>query len=124
MLFDTGSHTSSTSAKVVSRLELRPVRREQLGVKAFGSVKAAYRMRDIVEVTLYSLSSNNCVKIECFVVEDIANISNCHAALAKKMYPHLHNIWFSDVCRSGDALSVDVLVGSHSLWECQKGEIR
>ena len=104
VLFDTGSHRFFISAKVVSKLGLRPVRSEQLGIKPFGSVNAEYRMRDIVEASLYSLSGNNCVKIECFVVEDIANISNCHAEIAKKKYSHLHNIWFSDVCRSVDAL--------------------
>ena len=117
VLFDTGSHRSFISAKVVSKLGLRPVRSEQLGTKPFGSVNAECRMRDIVEVSLYSLSGNNCVKIECVVVEDIANISNCRAEIAKKKYPHLHNIWFSDVSRSVDALCVDVLIGSDSLWE-------
>ena len=124
VLFDTGSHRSFISAKVVSKLGLRPVRSEQLGIKPFGSVNAEYRMRDIVEVSLYSLSGNNCLKIECVVVEDIANISNCHAEIAKKKYPHLHNIWFSDVCRSVDALCVDVLIGSDWLWEFHQGETR
>ena len=124
VLFDTGSHRSFISAKVVSKLGLRPVRSEHLGIKPFGSVNAEYRMRDIVAVSLYSLSGNNCVKIECIVVEDIAKISNCHAEIAKKKYPHLHNIWFSDVCRSDYALCVDVLIGSDSLWVFHQGETR
>ena len=124
VLFDTGSHRSFISAKVVSRLGLRLVRSEKLGIKPFGSVKAEYRMRDIVEILLYSLSGDKCVKVECFVVEDIANISNCHEEIAKKKYPHLNEIWFSDVCRTEDTLCVDVLIGSDSLWEFQEGETR
>ena len=124
VLFDTGSHRSFISAKVVSRLGLRPVRSEKLGIKPFGSVEAEYRMRDIVEILLYSLSGDKCVQVECFVVEDIANISNCHAEIAKKKYPHLNEIWFSDVCRTEDTLCVDVLIGSDSLWEFQEGETR
>ena len=124
VLFDTGSHRSFISAKVVSRLGLRPVRSEKLGIKPFGSVEAEYRMRDIVEILLYSLSGDKCVKVECFVVEDISNISNCHAEIAKKKYPHLNEIWFSDICRTEDTLCVDVLIGSDSLWEFQEGETR
>ena len=94
VLYDTGSHRSFISAKVVSKLGLRPVRSDQLGIKPFGNVNTEYRTRGIVEVSLYSLSGNNCVKTESFEIEDVANISNCHAEIAKKMYPHLHNMVF------------------------------
>ena len=69
-----------------------------------GSVNAEYRIRDILEVALDSLSGHNCVKIECIIVGDIANMSNYHADTAKKIYSHHHSIWFSDVCRSNNAL--------------------
>ena len=43
-LFDTGSHKSFITAKAVGKLELRPVRRQCLGIRAFGSKEANVAM--------------------------------------------------------------------------------
>ncbi len=40
----------------------------------------------------------------------------------KKSYPHLCDIWFSDVSRDAEELEVEVLVGSDYLWNFQEGE--
>ena len=51
------------------------------------------------------------IAIECFVVDNISNISNVLPEVVRKSYPHLHKIWFSDVCRL-ETLTVKILVGS------------
>ena len=124
VLFDTGSHKSFISAKAVSKLNLRPVRSERLGILPFGSREAEFSMREIVQVSLHSLSGEKSVNLECYVVDDIADISNSHVEIAKKHYPHLHEIWFSDVSRSEDTLCVDILIGSDALWEFHEGETK
>ena len=48
VLFDTASHRSFITVKAVSKLRLRPVRKEQLGIKALGSNESNVVMRDAV----------------------------------------------------------------------------
>ena len=52
---------------------------------------------------------------------DISHISNEHVEVVKNDFPHLCDLWFSDVCQSKDELEIDVLIGVDYLWEFQKG---
>ena len=52
---------------------------------------------------------------------DISHISNEHVEVVKNDFPHLRDLWFSDVCQSKDELEIDVLIGADYLWEFQKG---
>ena len=122
VLFDTGSHKSFITAKAVGKLGLRPVRKQCLGIRAFGSKETNVAMRDVVEISLSSSQGKNGIVIEAFVVNDISDIPNVHVEIVKKKFSHLANLWFSDVCRSSDILEVDCLIGSDSLWQFQEGE--
>jgi len=124
VLFDTGSHKSFISAEVVSRIGLRPVRKEELGIVAFGSTDAEVKTRDVVEVCLVPRTGKKKVTLQCFVVDEISSISNVHPEVVRKNYPHLHDIWFSDICRHKERLQVDILIGSDNLWNFQESEIR
>lgn len=62
-------------------------------------------------------------KIEAFAVERISSIKNEHVESRKKEYSHLKEIWFSDVCKDGERLEVDILIGSDYLWCFQGGSI-
>ena len=123
VLFDTGSHKSFITAEAVCKLGLRPVRREELGIKVFGSKEAVSEMRDVVESSLSALNDRSGVKIEAFVVKDISSIPNVHIDRVKKNFLHLSNVWFADVCRDDEMLEVDCLVGSDWLWSFQEGEV-
>ena len=122
VLFDSGSHKSFVTAKAVDRLGLRPVRKERLGIKAFGRNDAEVEMREVVQFSLGSMQGEKKVKIEAFVVNDIASIPNVHVERVKKKYPHLVNVYFSDVSRC-DTLEVGCLVGSDYIWAFQEGEV-
>ena len=122
VLFDTGSHQSFITAKAVGRIGLRPTRSESLGIQAFGKSEADVKMRDIVEFSLVPLQGGKPVRLECFVVDEIASIPNEHVELIKGNYHHLHKIFFSDVCRNEETLQVDILIGSNFVWEFQQGE--
>ena len=39
------------------------------------------------------------VVIEVCAVEEISKVGNIHVERVKKGYPHLENIYFSDVCK-------------------------
>ena len=57
-----------------------------------------------------------------FAVDDITSIANIHVEDVKKLYPHLHMIYFSDVSRFEDQLSIQILIGSDFQWEFMEGE--
>eukprot|EP00794_Sanderia_malayensis_P012188 gene12188-biopygen9724 len=123
VLFDSGSHKSFIWAKAVDRLGLRPMRRESLSVRAFGSGETDVKMRDVVKIALAPLGQGKSVSVECFVVDDISCIANEHLEVVKKDFSHLNKIWFSDVSRNEEVLTVDVLIGADELWSFQDGEI-
>ena len=52
---------------------------------------------------------------------DISRIQNEHIEVVKHNFPHLQDIWFSDVCRKGEDLEIDVLIGADYLWSFQAG---
>ena len=122
VLFDIGSHKSFITAKAVGRLRLRPVRSEQLGIKAFGSKEAHVALRDVVQISLSPCNGGESVKIEAFVVKDIADIPNVHIEVVQKKFAHLTKLSFSDICKSKNSLEVDCLIGSDWLWQFQLGE--
>ena len=122
VLFDSGSHRSFISAKAVENLGLRPVRRENLSIKAFGCRETDDSMRDVVEFCLLPLMGEKRVKVSCYVVDNITSIANIHVEKVKKLYPHLHMIYFSDVSRFEDKLNIQILIGSDFQWEFMEGE--
>ena len=122
VLFDSGSHRSFISAKAVENLGLRPVRRENLSIKAFGCRETDDSMRDVVEFYLLPLMGEKRVKVSCYVVDNITSIANIHVEKVKKLYPHLHMIYFSDVSRFEDKLNIQILIGSDFQWEFMEGE--
>ena len=121
VLFDTGSHKTFITEKAVCENELRPVRKEILGIKAFGSREADVAERDVVELSLSPLNGGKNVFIEAFVVKDISSIPNIHVESVKHDYEHLKHVWFSDYCRKQDRLEIDCLIGSDWIWSFQEG---
>ena len=61
--------------------------------------------------------------LEAFVVPKISEIQNNRLDLVKYEYPHLRDLWLSDVCRSGDSPEIDVLIGADNLWTFQSGNV-
>ena len=123
ILFDTGSHRSFVTKGIVQHLGLKPIKRERLGIKTFGSQKVDDRMREIVELELKSVKDGKTVNICAYVVDDISSIHNEHVEILKKDYDHLANLWFSDVCKFQEVLEVDILVGIDWFWSIQDGNI-
>lgn len=51
----------------------------------------------------------------------ISRVKNEHLELVRENYPHLANIWLSDVFRHKEQLEIDVLIGADYLWSFQSG---
>ena len=67
------------------------------------------------------LKSDRALRLEADVVPEISNICNKCIEVAKNDFPHLRDLWFSDVCQTKEELVIDLLIGSDYLWEFQKG---
>ena len=124
VLYDSGSQKTFISAKAVTKLALKPLREESLGIKTFGQSEPEIRKRNVYELTLEPLKNNGkFVTVKTFLVDEICTISNIHVEEVRRNYEHLHNIYFSDISRSEDLLEIDILVGSNYLWCFQEGDI-
>ena len=56
-------------------------------------------------------------------VPTAAKFQNVHAEIVKSNYEHLKDLEFSDITEK-DTLESHMLIGAHSLWQFQRGEIR
>lgn len=124
MLFDTGSPRSFISAEDVVRKGLQLVRKEKLGISAFGSMGVEVKVRDVIELTLIGMRGKKKVSLHCYAVDEISYISNVYPEVVREAYPHLHEIWFSAVSRHQKRLKVDILIGVDYLWRFQESEVR
>ena len=120
ILFDTGSHRSFVTAKIVSNLGLQRVRQELLGISTLGNRSRESHMTDVVELDIMPLGGGSALKVKAFVVPEISSVRNEQIELVKRDYTHLRNLWFSDVCKEREELEIDILVGADYLWAFQK----
>ena len=77
---------------------------------------------EVVEVNLSPVGRGEIVKIQAYVVPDVSQVRNEHVEILKTDYPHLCDIWFSDVSKEKEILSIDALIGSDYLWYFQELE--
>lgn len=121
VLFDSGSHKSFVTAKAASNYGLGIVRKEWVTINTFGQSVKESGLREVVQFDVMPLQADRSLRLEAYVVPEISNISNEHVEVIKNDYPHLRNLWFSDVCQTKEELVIDLLIGSDYLWEFQKG---
>ena len=121
VLFDSGSHKTFVTAKAASNYGLEILRREWVTISTFGEKTRKAGLREVVQFDVMPLQANCSLRLEAYVVPVISNISNEHVEVVKNDFPHLRDLWFSDVCRTKDELQIDLLIGSDYLWEFQKG---
>ena len=124
VLFDGGSHRSFVTSKAASLVSPKGLRRELLGINTFGQKCTNAEQREVVELNLESVNGKKSLTLEAVVVPEICSIQNAHVELARKEYPHLKGIWFSDVCKEEEELEIDILIGSDYLWSFQTGSTR
>lgn len=77
-------------------------------------------MRDVVEIKVSPVRGQKVIQIDTYVVHKISSIQNGHVELARNEYPHVKDLWFSDVCKDQEELEIDVSVRADYLWNFQK----
>lgn len=123
VLFDTASHTSFVTSRVAKTCGLEIVRREWLAVNTFGQRATGSNLREVVGIPLTPVGGGSAIYIEAFVVPEISRVPNERLDIVRTNYPHLADIWLSDVCRNKDQLEIDVLIGADYLWSFQTGNV-
>ena len=123
VLFDSASHKSFVTSRGVESFGLRSVRREWLTVNTFGQRATGSNLRDKVEIDLTPVGGGMVMRIEAFVAPEISRVQNEYLKIAREDYPHLEQIWLSDVCKGSEQLEIDVLVGADYLWIFQTDKI-
>ena len=121
VLFDSGSHKSFITVKAASDYGLEVVRKEWVSINTFGHKAKETGLREVVQFDIMPLQADRALRLEAYVVPEISNITNEHVEVVKNDYPHLRDLWFSDVCQTKKELVIDLLIGSDYLWEFQKG---
>ena len=72
-------------------------------------------MTEVVQFDVMPLQADRSLRFEAYVVPEISHITNEHAEVVKNDYPHLRDLWFSDVCQTKEELEIDLLIGSDYL---------
>ena len=116
VLFDTASHKSFISERVVRSLGLPVLRKEWLAVNTFGQRAVGSNLRDVVRVDVTPVGGGKIRSVEAFVVPEISRIHNELMEKARKDYPHLAKLWLSDVCRNQGGLFVAFPDRKHLAW--------
>ena len=120
VLFDAGSHRSFITSRAAQRAQLAVIRQDWLGISTFGQRSRDTRLRDVVKIKVSPVGGQKGITMEAYVVPEISSIQNSHIELAKREYPHLKGLWFSDVCKGQEELEIDVLIGADYLWNFQR----
>ena len=123
VLFDTASHKSFVTSRVVKSFELETLRREWLTVNTFGQRATGSNFWDVVGIDLTPVGGGKVMRIEAFVVPEISRVRNEHLEIARRNYSHLAQIWLSDVCKGSEQLEIDLLIGADYLWSFQTGSV-
>ena len=123
MLYDTASHKSFVTSRLVQTTGLTTIRKEWLAVNTFGQRATGSNLREVVGIDFTPVGGRKVITIEAFVVPEISRLQNEHLEVVRKDYPHLAHIWLSHVCRNGEQLEIDVLVGADYLWHFQTGNV-
>ena len=101
VLYDSASHKSFVTSRIVKLFGLEHIRREWLTVNTFDQRAVGSNLREVVRIELTPVGEGKVLPIEAFVPE-IPRAQNEHLEIARKDYPHLSHIWLSDVYKERD----------------------
>ena len=110
VLFDCGAHRSFVTKTTKDIAGLSVIRKEWVTITTFGQTEGRPQLMEVVEVNLCPGGREENVKIQAYVVPDISQVRNEHVEIVKTDYPHLCDIWFSDVSKGEETLSINALM--------------
>ena len=124
IILDSGSQKTYITQQLKETLGLKPLARERLCIKTFGSDYDNLKTVDVVNLCLKNVNKDVTMTITAHVVPMICSPLNYQAVqFAKKNHDHLKDIVLSE-CNPEENLVVDILVGADQYWNIANGEIK
>jgi len=117
MLFDNGSQRSYVSSSVSSRLNLKPVKSENLRINTFGDANYQKQKCTVVKLCLQTRSHE---ELELFALNYPVICSPLPSKINVADYVHLEGLDFADDFDNTE--SIDVLIGSDYYWDFVAGD--
>ena len=124
LILDSRGQKTYVTQQLKESLGLKPIAREKLCLKTFGSDYNNLKTVDIVNVRLKNVENDLSVIITAHVVPLICSPLNYQAVqFAKQNHRHLADVVLSERA-SEENLPVDILIGADQYWNIANGEIR
>ena len=79
-------------------------------------------MRDVVNIRISPVNRGENIKVECFVVPEIASIVNEHVEFVKHDYPHLKRLYFQMLPRARENWRLIFLLEHISFGSFRRGK--
>ena len=112
------------SQQLKETLGLKPIARERLCMKTFGSDYSNLKTVDVVNLCLKNVDNDVTVTITAHVVPMICSPLNYQVVqFARRNHAHLKDIVLLE-CISEENVAVDILVGADQYWNIANGEVR
>ena len=125
LILDSGSQKTYITQQLKESLGLKPIAREKLCLKTFGSDYDNLKTVDVVNLCLKNVDNGPLsVIITAHVVPLICSPLNYQVVqFAKRNYSHLVDVVLSEGS-SAENLPVDILIGADQYWNIANGEIK
>ena len=122
ILFDEGAQRSFITQDLVNQLQLKPTRKDIIGLSTFGVTTPAIRQLDVVTVELVT-ESNQTVSLDALVVPKIATPFQNHLLSIVPNCPYLAGLKLAHPVTSESGFEISHLIGADYYWQLIQDEI-
>ena len=122
ILFDEGAQRSFITQDLVNQLQLKPTRKDIIGLSTFGVTTPAIRQLDVVTVELVT-ESNQTVSLDALVVPKIATPLQNHLPSIVPNPPYLAGLKLAHQVTSESRFEISLLIGADYYWQLIQDEI-
>ena len=106
------------------RLNLRPIKIEQVLIKTFGNDDEQVHQCEVVQICLKGMNSDLSLYVTSYVVPTICSpLRNQAIEFAKEKYSHLCDLPLADITIDNSDLEVGILIVSDYYWPLTTGQI-
>lgn len=124
ILMDVGSQRSYLSNELKSKLNLKPMKRENITVNTFGNEEFNKQKCDVIKVRLQAKHGKD-VDVEITALSFPAICSPLQIPIQPQQYPHLQELDLADTSALEHfSNKVDMLIGSDYYWDVVIGDVK
>ncbi len=122
ILFDEGAQRSFITQDLVDQLQLKPIKRDTIGLSAFGTKTPTTRQLDVVTVDLVT-EYNETVSLDVLVVPQIATPLKNHLPSVVPNLQYLAGLKLAHPVTSDARFEISLLIGVDYYWQLVQDEV-